>query len=58
MSTRISTGVDDCPFYLYISMIPIDCKITNFSLYLCNKMCKEKLLTLQATGIIVIKVRK
>ena len=37
MSTRISAGVDDCPcfstFYCYC-MIPIDCKITKFSLYL------------------------
>jgi len=31
MSTRVSAGVDDCPcFSTFITMIPIDCKITNF----------------------------
>ena len=36
MSTRISAGVDDCPYFFtfFITLIPIDCKITNFSLYL------------------------
>ena len=35
MSTRISASVDDCPcFSTFIAMIPIDCKITNFSLHL------------------------
>ena len=35
MSTRISAGADDCPcFTTFIAMIPIDCKITNFSLHL------------------------
>ena len=35
MSTRISAGVDDCPcFTTFIAIIPIDCKITNFSLHL------------------------
>ena len=35
MSTRISAGVDDYPcFTTFIVMIPIDCKITNFSLHL------------------------
>ena len=30
MPTRISAGVDDHPFpYFFITMIPIDCKITN-----------------------------
>ena len=31
MSTRISAGVGDHPCFLnFITMIPIDCKITNF----------------------------
>jgi len=35
MSTRIPAGVDDCLASLhFITMIPIDCKITNFFLYL------------------------
>ena len=35
MPTRISAGVDHCPFnLLFITMmIPINSKITNFSLY-------------------------
>jgi len=33
MLTRISAGVGDHPI-LFITMIPIDCKITKFSLYL------------------------
>ena len=39
MSNRISAGVDDCTcFYIFITVtiIPIDCKITKFSLYLCK----------------------
>ena len=32
LSPRISAGVDDCP--CFSTMIPIDCKITNFSLHL------------------------
>ena len=35
MSTRIPAGVDDCScFTTFIAMIPIDCKITFFSLTL------------------------
>jgi len=35
MSTRISAGVDDCPFFFtFVIMIPIDCKMTKFFLYL------------------------
>jgi len=36
MSTRISAGVlvTTLVFLIFIDMIPIDCKITNFSLYL------------------------
>ena len=31
MSTRLSGGVDDCPcFSAFLTMIPIECKITNF----------------------------
>ena len=43
MSTRISAGVDDCSCFLTFitmySMIPIDCKITNFpySCWLCKR---------------------
>ena len=34
MPTRISAGVGDQPCFLtFITMIPIACKITNFSLY-------------------------
>ena len=50
MSTRISAQVDDCPcFSAFITMIPIDCKITNFSLY-C--IC---LLTFLVTIITLVK---
>ena len=35
MSTRISAGIGDHSCFLFfITMIPIDCKIINFSLYL------------------------
>jgi len=35
LSTRISEGVYDCPcFFNFITMIPIDCKITKFYLIL------------------------
>ena len=38
MPTKISAGVGDHPFFLiFITMIPIDCKITNFP-YTCNYM--------------------
>jgi len=38
MHTRISAGVGDHPCFLtFITMIPIDCKITNCSLYLYLK---------------------
>ena len=34
MLTRVSAGVDDCLcFSTFITMIPIDCKITNYCLY-------------------------
>ena len=37
LSTRISAGVADCPcFTTFITMIPIDYKIRNFSLHLVN----------------------
>ena len=37
LGIRISAGVGDHPCFLtFITMIPIDCKITNFSLYLLN----------------------
>ena len=34
MPTRISADVGDHPCFLFINMIPIDYKITNFSLHL------------------------
>jgi len=34
MSTRIPAGVDDCSVSLLFITITIDCKITNFFLYL------------------------
>ena len=43
MPTRISAGVGDHPFFPYflyfITMIPIDCKITNFSLHFFFAFC-------------------
>ena len=42
MPTRISAGVGDHPCFLtFITMIPIDCKITNFSLYLFAGFFRE-----------------
>ena len=42
MSTRISAGVGDHPvFLLLIYMIPIDCEITYFSLYLFVSFLKD-----------------
>ena len=34
MPTRIPASVDDHPCFLFITMIPIECKFTNFSLSL------------------------
>ena len=35
--TRISAGVGDHPCFLtFMTMIPIDCRIINFSIYLCK----------------------
>ena len=46
MSTRISAAVGDHPvFLLFIYMISIDCKITNFSLYLFNKIAPSYVAT-------------
>jgi len=55
MSARISAGVDDCPCFsfFFITMIPVDCKITIFYLFtffgdnynigeLTNAISKEK----------------
>ena len=42
MPTRISAGVHDHPCFLnFIYIIPIDCKITNFSLYLFVSFLKD-----------------
>ena len=42
MTNRISAGAYDHPcFFTFISMIPVDCKITNFSLYLFVYFLKD-----------------
>ena len=50
MPTRISAGVGDHPCFL--TMIPISCKITNFSLYLYITEAHHKQSSMQETYMI------
>jgi len=47
MFTRISAGVDDCPFFstFYYCMILIDCKIAKFFIHINFVVCRVDLKT-------------
>ena len=51
MPTRISAGVGDHPCFLtFITMIPIDCKIANFSLHFYIKNHLSLVMSLYQKG--------